>query len=247
MLEGKVALVTGASRGIGKAIAIALAKKGAMVIVNYGGSAQAARETVEEIESLGGKAQELQCDVADYEACGEMIKTVLEKYGRLDVLVNNAGITRDGLILRMSEADYDAVMSVNLKGAFNTIRHASKAFLKQRSGKIINISSVSALLGNPGQANYAASKAGLIAMSKCMAQELAGRGITLNCVAPGFIKTPMTDVLPDAAKAALMQKIPMGRLGSAADVANAVVFLASEEAAYITGQTIHVNGGMAML
>ena len=183
MLEGKVALVTGASRGIGRAIAIALAKKGATVIVNYGGSAQAARETVE--ESLGGTAQELQCDVADYEACGEMIKTVIEKYGRLDVLVNNAGITRDSLILRMSEADYDAVMSVNLKGAFNTIRHASKAFLKQRSGKIINVSSVSALLGNPGQANYAASKAGLIGLTRSVARELASRGICVNAIAPG--------------------------------------------------------------
>ena len=246
MLEGKVALVTGASRGIGKAIAIALAKKGATVIVNYGGSAQAARETVEEIESLGGTAQELQCDVADYEACGEMIKTVIEKYGRLDVLVNNAGITRDSLILRMSEADYDAVMSVNLKGAFNTIRHASKAFLKQRSGKIINVSSVSALLGNPGQANYAASKAGLIGLTRSVARELASRGICVNAIAPGLIASDMTEQMPEKAKEELLGRIPLGRIGSPEDVASVAAFLADPASDYVTGQVLCVDGGMAI-
>ena len=244
MLEGKVALVTGAGRGIGRAIALKLAEKGAKVIVNYCGSEEKAKETVKLIEDKGGEAWAVRCDVSDFDSCGEMAKTVTEKYGRVDILVNNAGVTRDGLILRMSEEDYDTVLDINLKGAFNTIRHFSPAFLKQRSGKIINISSVSGVLGNAGQANYSASKAGLIGLTKSVARELASRGICVNAVAPGFIETDMTQAVKEDVRKAWIEGIPLKRAGKPEDVANAALFLASDLSTYITGQVIGVDGGM---
>ncbi|MCD7835736.1 MAG: 3-oxoacyl-[acyl-carrier-protein] reductase, partial [Lachnospiraceae bacterium] len=242
MLTGKVALVTGAARGIGRAIAIKLAGEGATVIVNYGGSKEKAEETVELIRAAGGEAEALCCDVSDFTACGELARTILEKYGKLDILVNNAGITRDGLVMRMSEQDYDAVLNTNLKGAFNMIHHFSRAFLKQKSGKIINISSVSGVMGNAGQANYSASKAGLIGLTKSVARELASRGICVNAVAPGFVATDMTDNMSDSAKEALKSMIPMGHIGSPEDIAGTVAFLADSVSDYITGQVICVDG-----
>ena len=244
MLTGKVALVTGAGRGIGREIALTLARNGATVIVN--GSRERAEEVVESIEAEGGNAEAIQCNVADFEASAQMVKDVLGKYGKVDILVNNAGITRDNLIMRMSEQDYDAVLDTNLKGAFNMIRHLSKAFLKQRYGKIINISSVSGVMGNAGQSNYSASKAGLIGLTKSVARELASRNICVNAVAPGFIETEMTNVLSDNVKDNLKNLIPLGKMGSAQDVANLVLFLAGKNADYITGQVIHVDGGMVM-
>ena len=246
MLNDKTALVTGAGRGIGRAIAVKLAAEGAKVIVNYNGSAEKAAETVEIIKSAGGVAESYRCDVSDFDACAQMAKDVIEKYGRLDILVNNAGVTRDGLIMRMSEDDYDRVLGTNLKGAFNTIRHFSPYFLKQRSGKIINISSVSGILGNPGQANYSASKAGLIGLTKSVARELATRSVCVNAVAPGFIETDMTDAMSDAAKEKVLSAIPMGRTGHPEDIANAVAFLADDASGYITGQVLKVDGGMAI-
>lgn len=246
MLTGKVALVTGAARGIGRAIALKLAGEGAIVIVNYAGSKEKAQETVELIKSSGGEAEAVWCDVSDFEACGELAKKILEKYGRLDILVNNAGITRDGLIMRMSEQDYDAVLNTNLKGAFNMMHHFTRSFLKQKSGKIINISSVSGVMGNAGQANYSASKAGLIGLTKSVARELASRGICVNAVAPGFIDTDMTGNMPDSVKDGLKSMIPMGRIGAPEDIAETVAFLAGSAADYITGQVICVDGGMAI-
>lgn len=246
MLTGKVALVTGAARGIGRAIALKLAGEGAIVIVNYGGSKEKAEETVGLIKNAGGEAEAVLCDVSDFGACGELAKNILEKYGRLDILVNNAGITRDGLIMRMSEQDYDAVLNTNLKGAFNMIHHFTRSFLKQRSGKIINISSVSGVMGNAGQANYSASKAGLIGLTKSVARELASRGICVNAVAPGFIATDMTENMPDSAKDGLKSMIPMGRIGAPEDIAETVAFLAGSASDYITGQVICVDGGMAI-
>ena len=197
-LENKVALVTGAARGIGKAIAKALAAEGAVVIVNYNGSAQRAGETVKEIEEAGGKALAIRCNVADFTACKDMIDGIIKEQGRLDILVNNAGITRDGLLMKMSEEDFDSVMDTNLKGAFNCIRHVARQMIKQKSGRIISISSVSGVLGNAGQANYSASKAGIIGLTKATAREVASRGITVNAIAPGFITTDMTEVLSEA-------------------------------------------------
>ncbi len=246
MLTGKIALVTGAGRGIGRAIALTLAKNGATVIVNYYGSQAAACEVVAEIKENGGEAVAMQCNVADFEASGELVKEVLDKYKRVDILVNNAGVTRDNLIMRMSEEDYDAVLDTNLKGTFNMIRHLSRAFLKQRSGKIINIASVSGVLGNAGQANYSASKAGVIGLTKSVARELASRGINVNAVAPGFIDTDMTKAMTDDAKSELNKMIPLGRVGSTDDVAQAVLFLAGEGSGYITGQVLCVDGGMAV-
>ncbi len=246
MLKGKVALVTGAGRGIGREIALTLAKEGAAVIVNYNGSKAAADETVSQIISDGGTAEAIQCNVADFAASEAFVKQVLEKYKKVDILVNNAGVTRDNLIMRMSEEDYDAVLDTNLKGAFNMIKHLSRSFLKQRSGKIINIASVSGILGNAGQANYSASKAGLIGLTKSVARELASRGISVNAVAPGFIDTDMTKALSDDAKKLLNDTIPMGKIGTPADVAKVVAFLAGEGSDYITGQVICVDGGMAM-
>lgn len=244
MLENKVALVTGASRGIGRATAIKLASYGATVIVNYQGSKEKAEEVVSTILASGGQAESYGCDVSDFESCGNMIGEIIKKYGHLDILVNNAGITRDGLIMKMSEEDFEKVINVNLKGAFHTIRHASRYFLKQRSGSIINISSVSGVSGNAGQANYSAAKAGLIGLTKSVAKELGSRGIRVNAVAPGFIETDMTDAMPDSAKEAIKGQITMGRIGTPDDIANVVAFLASDAASYITGQTIAVDGGM---
>lgn len=246
MLTGKNALVTGAGKGIGKAIAKELASKGAFVIVNYNGSKAAAEQTVEEIKQEGGNAVIYQCNVADYEACGNMVAELIKEYAHIDILVNNAGITRDGLLMKMSEDDFDAVMDTNLKGCFNTIRHLSRYFLKQRAGKIINISSVSGILGNAGQANYSASKAGIIGLTKAVARELASRGINVNAVAPGFVDTDMTDALSDSVKAGLAEQIPLGRTGKPEDIAKAVAFLASPESDYITGQILSVDGGMAI-
>lgn len=246
MSDRRIALVTGASRGIGAAVAKRLAADGYFVIVNYNGSAQRAQEVVAQIVSAGNEAVALQCDVSDFDACGELIARITADYGRLDVLVNNAGITRDGLLMRMSEADFDAVIDTNLKGAFHTIRHASRQFFKQRSGRIINIASVSGLLGNAGQANYAASKAGVIGLTKSVARELASRQITVNAVAPGFIATEMVDAMTDSAKAAMTDHIPFGRIGEPEEVADVVAFLASDAARYVTGQIIAVDGGMSI-
>lgn len=246
MPDKKVALVTGAGRGIGRAIALALAEKGMFVIVNYNGSAAKAQETVEEIRQAGGEAVSAACDVSDFNACGEMITALVKEYGHIDVLVNNAGITRDNLLMKMSEEDFDKVISVNLKGCFNTIKHLSRQFLKQKSGKIINISSVTGVMGNAGQANYCASKAGVIGLTKSAARELGSRGITVNAVAPGFIETEMTESLPETVKTALTEQILLKRTGTAKEVAEVVAFLASDAAGYITGQVISVDGGMAV-
>ena len=246
MLTGKNALVTGAGRGIGKAIALELAAKGAFVIVNYNGSKEAAEQTVAEIKAAGGDAIAYQCSVSDYEACGAMITALIKEYAHIDILVNNAGITRDGLLMKMSEEDFDAVINTNLKGCFNTIRHMSRYFLKQRAGKIINISSVSGILGNAGQANYSASKAGVIGLTKAVARELASRGINVNAVAPGFVETDITDALSDSVKENLKSQIPLGKIGHPQDIAKAVAFLASPDANYITGQVLSVDGGMAI-
>ena len=246
MLTGKVALVTGAGRGIGRQIALTLAAQNAFVIVNYNGSKDKAEETVSVIKAAGGDAVSYKCNVSDFEECQQMITAIIKEYKHIDILVNNAGITRDGLIMKMSEDDYDAVLDTNLKGTFNTIRHMSRYFLKQKSGRIINISSVSGILGNAGQANYSASKAGVIGLTKAVARELASRGITVNAVAPGFVDTDMTDALSDSAKENLISQIPLGRTGKPQDIANAVLFLASDAAGYITGQVLSVDGGMAI-
>lgn len=245
-LSGKIALVTGASRGIGRQIALTLAGYGATVIVNYNGSEAKAKEVLKEIEEAGGTAEAIQCSVTDFAASQDMIQGIVKKYGRLDILVNNAGITRDNLIMKMSEEDFDAVLDTNLKGAFNCIKHVSRQMLKQRSGRIINISSVSGVMGNAGQANYCASKAGVIGLTKSVARELGSRGITCNAVAPGFIKTEMTEVLPEDVKTAMGEQITLKRFGETSDVAEAVAFLASDHASYITGQVLSVDGGMAM-
>lgn len=246
MLKGKIALVTGAAKGIGRAVALALAEEGATVIVNYNGSRERAEQTAEEIKALGADGRVYQCNVADTQATLAMVKEVTAEYGRLDILVNNAGITRDNLIMKMSEEDFDEVINANLKGCFNTIKAVSRQMLRQRAGRIINITSVSGILGNAGQANYAASKAGIIGLTKTMARELASRGITVNAVAPGFVDTDMTQVLSDSVKEAATAQIPLGRFGKPEDIANMVAYLASEKGAYITGQIISVDGGMAI-
>lgn len=245
-LSGKIALVTGGSRGIGRAISLKLGAMGSTVLINYNGSADRAEEAAEEIRAMGGKAEAVCCNVADYAACGKLAEEIIGKYQRIDILVNNAGISRDNLVMRMSEEEYDSVLDINLKGAFNTIRHLSRYFLKQRAGKIINISSVSGVLGNAGQANYSASKAGLIGLTKSVARELAGRGICVNAVAPGFIDTEMTRAMPEKAREAAVGAIPMGRMGLPEEIAEAVAFLAGKGADYITGQVLCVDGGMAI-
>lgn len=244
MLKNKIALITGAGRGIGRAIAIALAKEGAEVVINYNGSEERAKEVKQTIEENGGKASIYKCNVSDFAACEVMIKDIVKEYGHLDILVNNAGITKDGLIMKMKEEDFDSVLNVNLKGTFNTIRHSARQMLKQRSGKIINISSVSGILGNVGQANYAASKAGVIGLTKTMARELGSRGITVNAIAPGFVETEMTGVLSEEIRENACKQIILGRFGKPEDIANTAVFLASDKADYITGQVISVDGGM---
>lgn len=289
MLNGKIALITGAGRGIGLGIAEAMAAEGAFVILNYNGSEARALAAAARIngrtegvvrgkddettglseafdtgkaagrdlpghggaetfpaEAQPGHAAVYGCNVSDYDACQKMIETIVKKYGRLDILVNNAGITRDGLVMKMSEADFDDVIATNLKGTFHTIRHASRYFLKQRAGRIINLSSVSGVMGNAGQANYSASKAGVIGLTKSVARELASRGITCNAIAPGYIETEMTEAMPEAAKEALQSQIPLQRTGKVEDIAQMAVFLASDRASYITGQVIAVDGGMSI-
>ena len=243
-LTGKVALVTGGSRGIGAAVCRELARLGAAVAVNYAGNAAAANQTVEACRALGAPAVAIQADIADPAACEDLVSQVLAQFGRIDILVNNAGITKDNLLLRLSEQDFDMVLDTNLKGAFCCMKAVYRPMMKQKSGRIISISSIVGLHGNAGQANYAASKAGLIGMSKAVAKELAGRGVTVNLVAPGFIDTDMTAALPEAAKASLLSSIPMQKLGTPEDIAHCVAFLASDEAGYITGQVLSVDGGM---
>ena len=245
-LEGKVALVTGASRGIGRAVAIRLAKSGAKIAVNYAGNQAAAEEVKQIIEQNGGEAILVQADISNAESVDAMVAAVMEAFGRIDILVNNAGITRDTLLMRMKEADWNAVIQTNLTGVFYVTKAVSKIMMKQRYGKIVNMSSVVGLMGNAGQANYAAAKAGVIGFTKSMAKELAARNLTVNAIAPGFIATDMTAVLSDKVKEDLATKIPMGRLGEADDIASAVLFLVSDSANYITGQTLNVDGGMVM-
>ncbi|RNB91930.1 3-oxoacyl-[acyl-carrier-protein] reductase [Brevibacillus fluminis] len=246
MLTGKVALVTGASRGIGRAIALKLAADGCNVVVNYAGSEAAAAETVAKIKELGREAIMVKANVSSADEVNDMFKSALDTFGQIDILVNNAGITRDNLMMRMKEEEWDDVIDTNLKGVFNCIKAATRPMMKQRSGRIINITSVVGVLGNAGQANYVAAKAGVIGLTKTAARELASRGITVNAVAPGFIATDMTDVLPEDVKANLLTQIPLARLGQADEIANVVHFLASDAAAYMTGQTLHVDGGMYM-
>lgn len=246
MLDNQVAVVTGASRGIGRAVALALAAAGAVVIVNYNGSKEKAAAVVKAIEEQGGKAAAYRCNVADSAAVNAFLTDILARYGQIDILVNNAGITRDGLLMRMSDEDFAAVVNTNLTGAFNCSRTVAKAMLKKRRGRIINISSVSGLTGNAGQANYSASKAGIIGLTKAVARELASRGITVNAVAPGFIETDMANALPEKLRTDVLAQIPLAKFGQPEDVAEAVVFLASDKAKYITGQVLQVDGGMVM-
>ncbi|NRG30311.1 3-oxoacyl-[acyl-carrier-protein] reductase [Niallia circulans] len=245
-LAGKVAVVTGASRGIGKSIALELAKQGADVVVNYAGSVDRANEVVKEIEALGRKAMSIQCDVSDSDAVNAMMKEVLDAFGSLDILVNNAGITRDNLLMRMKDSEWDDVINTNLKGVFLCTKAVTRPMMKQRKGRIINITSIVGVTGNPGQANYVAAKAGVIGFTKTTAKELAQRNITVNAIAPGFITTDMTDKLTEEVKNGMLTQIPLGQFGKPEDIANAVVFLASDESSYITGQTFHIDGGMYM-
>lgn len=245
-MEGMTALVTGGSRGIGRAICLELARRGAAVAVNYAGNEAAAQETVEACCAMGVKAIAFKADVADPAACDSLIQAVKEQFGSLDILVNNAGITKDGLLMTAKPEDLDRVLDTNLKGAYFCMKAASKVMMRQRFGRIINLSSVVGLRGNPGQTSYAASKAGVLGLTKAAAKELAGRNITVNAVAPGMIDTDMTAVLPEKAKEAMLSTIPMGRPGQPEDVARAVAFFAEKEAAYITGQTLCVDGGMAV-
>lgn len=245
-LEGKIALVTGASRGIGREIAIQLAKEGANVAVNYSGSEARANEVVQEIISMGREAFAVQCDVSNAESVTEMVKQTIERFGSLDILVNNAGITRDNLIMRMKEDEWDDVINTNLKGVFLCTKAVTRQMMKQKSGRIINISSIVGVSGNAGQANYVAAKSGVIGLTKTTAKELAPRGITVNAIAPGFITTDMTDKLTEEIQTGMLKLIPLAKFGEPKDIANVVTFLAADDSRYITGQTIHVDGGMVM-
>ena len=245
-LTGKTAVVTGGSRGIGRAICQKLAAQGANIVLNYAGNEAAAQETERLCRELGAEVLTLRGDVSDPDACTRLVEQTLERFGAIEILVCNAGITRDNLLMRMSDAEFDQVIATNLKGTFNCMRAAVRPMMRKRRGRIISISSVVGVMGNAGQINYAASKAGVIGMTKSLAREVASRGITVNAVAPGFIRTDMTEVLSDGVKEGILRSIPLGELGSAEDVANTVLFLASDEAAYLTGQVIGVDGGMAM-
>ncbi|WP_251424172.1 3-oxoacyl-[acyl-carrier-protein] reductase [Veillonella agrestimuris] len=245
-LGDKVAIVTGASRGIGRAVAISLAKSGANVVVNYSGSEAAAQETVDAIEALGRKAIKVKANVANAEEVAAMVEEAHKTFGKIDILINNAGITRDGLLMRMKDEDFDDVIDINLKGVYLVTKAVSKIMMKQRYGRIINMTSVVGVMGNAGQTNYAASKAGVIGFTKSCAKELASRGITVNAIAPGFINTEMTDVLPEKVKEEMVKQIPLGRMAEAEEVASVTAFLASDFANYITGQVINVDGGMVM-
>jgi 3-oxoacyl-[acyl-carrier protein] reductase len=244
--NGKVVLVTGGSRGIGRACAVGFAKRGATVVLSYAGNEAAANETVKLIQDAGGKARAVKFDVADTKACADAVDAVVKESGRLDVLVNNAGVAVDGLIMRFKDEDWDKTLDTNLKGAFALIRAASRPMMKQKGGSIINLTSVVGEMGNGGQAAYAASKAGLIGLTKAVAKELSSRNIRVNAVSPGFIGTDMTSKIPDDTRAKMLEGIPLGRLGTAEEVAHAVMFLASDLAAYITGEVLKVNGGMYM-
>ena len=246
LLDGKIALVTGGSRGIGRAVAIELAKEGAAVAINYAGNKAAAEEVQSIITQMGGKAMIIQADVSDEKSAMQMVEEVIAQLGGIDILVNNAGITRDGLFIRMKEEDWNAVINTNLTGIFNCTKVAAKYMMKKRSGRIINMSSVSGIMGNAGQTNYAAAKAGVIGFTKSLAREMASRAITVNAVAPGFIATDMTAAMPEKAQEHVLTSIPLGKMGKPEDIANAVLFLASDKASYITGQVIHVDGGMVM-
>ncbi|MFJ7830044.1 3-oxoacyl-[acyl-carrier-protein] reductase [Peribacillus sp. NPDC097197] len=246
ILEGKKALVTGASRGIGREVALELARQGADVAVNYAGSETKANEVVDEIKALGRKAFAVQCDVSDSESVTGMIKEVIEQFGRVDILVNNAGITRDNLLMRMKEEEWDSVIDTNLKGVFLCTKAVTRHMMKQRSGKIINMASIVGVMGNAGQANYVAAKAGVIGLTKSTAKELASRGITVNAIAPGFISTDMTGELTEDVQKAMLSQIPLARFGDPKDIASVATFLASEASSYMTGQTLHIDGGMVM-
>ena len=245
-LNGRVAIVTGGSRGIGRAIAIELASCGAKMVINYNRSAEAAQEVVERIQAAGGEATATKGDVGNMDMAQNIVETALSSFGRVDILVNNAGITRDTLLMRMSENDWDVVLDTNLKGAFNCIKCVTKTMIKQRYGRIINVTSVSGLIGNAGQANYCAAKAGMVGLTKAAAKELASRNITVNAVAPGFVETDITAVLSEDLKKSILSMTPVGRWGKPEDVACAVTFLASEEAGFITGHVLSVDGGLAM-
>ena len=245
-LAEKVALVTGGSRGIGRAVALKLAEGGAKVAVNFAGNLAKAQEVQAEIEALGGEVMLVQGDVSNFETVSGIVKKIVDAWGRLDILVNNAGITRDNLLIKMSEADFDAVIATNLKGVFNCTKAVTRIMMKQRSGRIVNMSSVVGLTGNVSQANYAAAKAGIIGFTKSAAKELASRGVTVNAIAPGFISTDMTAAVSEKIQSEMLDQIPLGRAGSPEDVANLAAFLVSEQAAYITGQVVNVDGGLAM-
>ncbi|MFC7685452.1 3-oxoacyl-[acyl-carrier-protein] reductase [Ureibacillus sp. GCM10028918] len=245
-LDGKTAVVTGASRGIGRAIALQLATEGANVVVNFSGSEQKASEVVKEIQDLGSQAIAVQANISDSESVQQLMNAAIEQFGAIDILVNNAGITRDNLLMRMKEDEWDDVINTNLKGVFLCTKAVTRQMMKQRAGRIINISSIVGVMGNAGQANYVAAKAGVIGLTKTTARELASRNILVNAIAPGFISTEMTDTLPEDVKSAMLSQIPLAKLGNPEDVSKAVVFLASDDASYMTGQTLHIDGGMYM-
>ncbi|HWK22230.1 MAG TPA: 3-oxoacyl-[acyl-carrier-protein] reductase [Ureibacillus sp.] len=245
-LDGKTAVVTGASRGIGRAIALQLAKEGANVVVNFSGSEQKAAQVVEEIQGLGAQAIAVQANISDSESVQQLMNASLEQFGSIDILVNNAGITRDNLLMRMKEDEWDDVINTNLKGVFLCTKVVTRQMMKQRAGRIINISSIVGVMGNAGQANYVAAKAGVIGLTKTVARELASRNILVNAIAPGFITTEMTETLPEDVKSSMLSQIPLAKLGQPEDIAKAVVFLASDDASYMTGQTLHIDGGMYM-